>query len=149
MKLFTTGLDANGRSTLGLIEVPLTKISETEAISAEQPGVYWYIVMSNGTSRPRTDKDFDAPGGAFEAHTGGLPHMPVVMTGSWDTTLQDGKTCRFAPGDIHVTRAGAQHQTNLHSSVPMTMIVVYLPGTSTDINAYSAASDYAPLNVKK
>ncbi len=150
MEVFTTGLDANGRSTHGTIDIPLTKISETESVSPKQPGVIWYLTMStNVNSLPRTDKNFDTPGGSFELHTGGLPHMPVVMTGSWDTTLQDGTVCRFAPGDIHITRAGAMHQTNLNSTVPMTMIVVYLPGTATDIGNYAVASNFKPLDLNK
>jgi hypothetical protein len=149
MKIFTTGLDANGRSTHGEIEFPMQKLSETEAISPKQPGTIWYITMNTNPSHlPQTSKDYNPPGGAMEAHPGGLPHMPVVMTGSWDTVLQDGSTCRFAPGDIHLTRAGAMHQTNTYSTVPMTMIVIYVPGTSTDIHAYSAAANYAPLNLK-
>ena len=150
MEVFTTGLDANGRSTLGTIDIPLTKVSETESISPKQPGVIWYLTMStNVNSLPRTDKNFESAGGSFELHTGGLPHMPVVMTGSWDTTLQDGTVCRFAPGDIHITRPGAMHQTNLNSAVPMTMIVVYLPGSATDITLYAAATNFAPLNLTK
>jgi hypothetical protein len=150
MIIYTTGLDANGRSTHGEIDLPLKKVSETESISDKQPGVIWYISMNTHTlSLPQTDKDYDVPGGAFELHTGGLPHMPVVMTGSWDTILQDGTAMRFAPGDMHLTRAGAMHQTSLHSIVPMTMIVLYLPGSASDIHNYSAAANFAPLVINK
>jgi hypothetical protein len=102
--------------------------------------------MSNNPSpTSRTDKNYDPPGGYFEQHTGGLPHIPVLLTGYSETTLQDGTTCRFAPGDFHVTSAGAQHQSSSASGVAVTQLVVYLPGTATDIDFYRAAKNFAPL----
>ncbi len=146
MKIFTTGLDANGRSTHGAIEFVMKKVSETESISAKQPGRIWYYrQVTELSSLPQTSKDFDAPGGAFEQHAGGLPHMPILLTGHWDTLLQDGTVCRFAPGDVHLTRPGAIHQTNLHSLVPITEINIYLTASATDTGAFGEAAKFAPL----
>ena len=146
MIIYSTGLDANDRSTHGEIDIPLRKISETEAVSAKQPGTYWYYTMRSNVSKlPQTDPGYDPPGGPYEQHPGGLPHMPVLLTGMWDTILQDGTTMRFAPGDIHLTRAGAMHQTNIHSLGPMSMIVIYLPGGADGVRDYSAERNFAPL----
>ena len=140
MKIFELGLDANGRSTPGLIDVPMTKVSDTEAISAKQPGTIWRIGMRGTTNLPRTNKEYDAPGGAYEQHLGGPPHVIAWMTGYLENTLQDGSTWRFSPGDLLFVRPGALHHSNIFSSVPATVFNLYLPGSATDTG---------PLDIKK
>ena len=132
MKILETGIDANGRSTHGLIDVPLKKISETEAVSAKQPGTIWRIGMRNMSNLPRTDKSYESPGSPFEQHVGGAPHIIAWMSGYIESTLQDGTVCRLAPGDLHFTRPGALHHSNLFSNVPPTLFNLYLPGTALD-----------------
>ena len=133
MKIWESGIDANGRSTHGLIEIPLKKISETEAVSARQPGTIWRIGMRATTNLPRTDKNYESAGGPFEQHVGGEPHIIAWMSGYIETTLQDGSTKRLAPGDVTFTRPGSLHHANLFSNVPPTLFNLYLPGTALDI----------------
>ena len=140
MKILEIGLDANGRSAPGLIDVPLKKVSETEAISAKQPGTIWRIGTRATGNLPRTNKSYDAPGGAYEQHVGGPPHIIAWQTGNLENTLQDGFTWRFAPGDLLYVRPGALHHSNIMSSVPATVFNLYLPGTELDTG---------PLDIKK
>jgi hypothetical protein len=140
MKIHEIGLDANGRSTPGLIDVPLKKISDTESISAKQPGTVWRIGMRNTSSMSRTNKDYDAPGGAFEQHLGGDPHIIAWQSGHLENTLQDGSVWRFSSGDLIFVRPGALHHSNIMSTVPATVFNLYLPGKGTDTG---------PLDIKK
>ncbi len=135
MKIYSIELDANGRSTHDYVGVPMTKVSETEAISAKQPGSYWYYMDRFITRNlPRTDTNYDAPGGPFEQHLGGEPHFVLTQVGYMETTLQDGSTVRYAPGDLHFTRAMAPHHSHFFSSVPPQMVVIYVPMGATDIS---------------
>jgi hypothetical protein len=60
-----------GAATLGVIEVPLHKISETESISWKQPAVNWYAMeLTPDTELQRTDPNYPFSGGTFEAHNG-------------------------------------------------------------------------------
>jgi hypothetical protein len=140
MKILEIGIDANGRSAPGLIDVPLKKVSDTEAISAKQPATIWRIGTRPTTNIPRTNKDYDAAGGAFEQHLGGEPHLIAWQTGYLENTLQDGFTWRFAPGDLMFVRPGALHHSNIMSPVPATVFNLYLPGSATDTG---------PLDIKK
>ena len=140
MKIFEIGIDKNGRSTHGLIDVPMTKLSDTEAESPKQPGTIWRIGTRGSSTMARTNVAYDPAGGAFEQHLGGEPHVIAWQAGYVESTLQDGTTMRFGPGDLQFVRPGALHHSNLFSSVPSTVFNLYLPGTATDI---------APLAFKK
>ena len=133
MKILSIELDANWRSTLGAIEVPLHKVSETESISKKQPAVSWYVLeIDPGTPLQRTDPGYSHPGGGFEAHNGDVPHFNMQLTGYLDSALQDGNTTRYAPGDLHYTRAMALHHSNLRSPVPNKHLLLTTPGSPTD-----------------
>jgi len=133
MKILSIELDANWRSTLGAIEVPLHKVSETESISKKQPAVSWYVLeIDPGTPLQRTDPGYSHPGGGFEAHNGDVPHFNMQLTGYLDSALQDGSTTRYAPGDLHYTRAMALHHSNLRSPVPNKHLLLTTPGSPTD-----------------
>ena len=47
MRLFEMGIDKNGRSMTSTFEVPMTKVSETESLSAKQPAVHWRMGFRN------------------------------------------------------------------------------------------------------
>jgi hypothetical protein len=136
MKLLAFGLDANGRSTSDYIEVPLTKISDTESITAKQPGTIWRIGTRGMTRLARTDKDYAAAGGPFEMHVGGVPHFIGWMTGYNENTLQDGSVMRLAPGDFVYIRPAALHHSNPLSAVMPIVFNLYLPGTDEDIGPF-------------
>jgi hypothetical protein len=133
MKILSIELDANWRSTVGVIDVPLHKISETESISQKQPAVNWYVLEINSdATMQRTAPNYSHPGGAFEAHNGDVPHFNMQLTGYLDSVLQDGSTTRYAPGDLHYTRAMALHHSHLRSPVPNQHLLVTTPGGPTD-----------------
>lgn len=133
MKILSIELDANWRSTLGVIEVPLHKVSATESISKKQPAVSWYVLeIDPGMPQQRTDPSYAHPGGTFEAHNGDVPHFNMQLTGYLDSALQDGSTTRYAPGDLHYTRAMALHHSNLRSPVPNKHLLLTTPGSPTD-----------------
>ena len=133
MKILSIELDANWRSTLGVIEVPLHRVSATESISKKQPAVHWYAMELNpDTELQRTDPNYPFPGGAFEAHNGDVPHFNMQLTGYLDSTLQDGSTTRYAPGDLHYQRAMALHHSHLRSPVQNRHLLVTVPGSPTD-----------------
>ena len=128
MKMYELGIDANGRSTPGVIEVPLNKISDTEAITAPQPGTLWRIGTRNSTDKTRSHKDYDSGGGAYEMHLGGDPHIIAWQAGYNENTYQDGTTYRFAPGDLLYVRPGSLHHANLMSVTPSVVYNLYMPG---------------------
>ncbi len=133
MKIFEIGIDANGRSTPGLIDVPLKKVSDTEAISERQPGAYWRIGMRFTGEYTRSESGYDPRGGIYEQHLGGQPHIIAWMSGHMDNIMQNGATWRFCTGDLLYVRPGALHHSNLRSTVPPTVFNLYLPGEATDI----------------
>ncbi len=131
MKMYECGIDANGRSTPGTIEVPLNKVSETEAITAKQPGTIWRLGMRNPSDKARTHKDYDSAGGAYEMHLGGEPHIIAWQAGHNENSYQDGTTFRWGPGDLLYVRPGALHHANLMSATPSVVYNLYLPGPAT------------------
>ena len=140
MKIFEIGIDANGRSTPGLIDVPHKKISDTEALSEKQPAAYWRIGMRQAQTLSRSEAGYDPGGSIYEQHIGGEPHLIAWMSGHMDNVMQNGATWRFCTGDLLYVRPGALHHSNLRSTVPPTVFNLYLPGKDNDI---------APLDIKK
>jgi hypothetical protein len=140
MKIFEIGIDANGRSTPGLIDVPLKKISDTEAISEPQPGAYWRVGLRFKGEHTRAEPDYDPRGGTYEQHLGGQPHIIAWMSGHMDNIMQNGDTWRFCTGDLLYVRPGSLHHSNLRSTVLPTVFNLYLPGEDTDVG---------PLEIKK
>ena len=128
MKIYSMGIDQNGRSTNSVVDIALAKVSDTESISAKQDGIEWRIGMRNVTSRARTNKDYESAGGPFEMHLGGPPHFTGVMSGHNEVTMQDGTSLRVSAGEFHYVRPGALHHSNLLSNVPLTMFNLLLPG---------------------
>ena len=133
MKMYEIGIDANGRSTPGTIDVPLNKISATESITAKQPGTIWRIGTRNSTDKVRTQAGYDPGGGAYEMHLGGPPHIIAWQAGYNENTYQDGTTYRFGQGDLLYVRPGALHHANLVSLTPSVVYNLYLPGKDTDV----------------
>src|SRR5438105_1087331 len=131
MKMYEIGIDANGRSTPGTIEIPLTKVSATEEITAKQPGTIWRIGTRASTDKVRSDRSYDPGGGAYEMHLGGPPHIIAWQAGYNENTYQDGTTYRFGPGDLLYVRPGALHHANLVSVTPSVVYNLYLPGPDT------------------
>ena len=136
MVIYDFGLDENGRSTPGLIDIPYEKVSETEGITAKQPGTIWRIGTRNPSTMARTHKDYDSGGGAYEMHLGGPPHLIGWMEGHSENTFQNGTTLRWAPGDLSYVRPGALHHSNLFSVVPLVLFNLYLPGSGTDTGPF-------------
>lgn len=133
MKLFDMSLDENGRSTVGFIEVPMQKISETEFMSAKQDAIEWRIGFRNVYGHQRTSPDYVAAGGPFEMHVGGPPHFIGWMAGNNENTMQDGSVFRLAAGDFLYVRPGALHHSTQLSQVPPVVFNLLLPGTDEDI----------------
>jgi hypothetical protein len=132
MKLLAFGIDENGRSTSDFIDVPLKKISETESITAKQPGTIWRIGTRGMSQHARTDKDYTSAGGPFEMHVGGVPHFIGWMTGYNENTLQDGSVIRMTGGDFVFIRPAALHHSNPLSVAMPVVFNLYLPGTDED-----------------
>lgn len=138
MKIHAMLMDANGRSETTFVDVPMTKVSETESISAKQDGTTWRIGWRKvnehtRTSRAYADKGERAPD---EMHVGGPPHFIGVMSGHVEITMQDGGAWRLAAGDFLYVGPGALHHSNMPSSVPVTVFNLGLPGTPADTQDY-------------
>lgn len=129
MKIFAMGIDPNGRSTADFVDVPLTKVSATEEISAKQPGTIWRIGNRKEASVPRTAKSYTSPSGPYEMHVGGAPHFIGCMSGNAEITMQEGMPWRLTAGDFLYVRPGALHHSNNASLVPVTIFNLYMPGT--------------------
>ena len=134
MKIWTIGLDANWRSVQGLIDIPLTKLSETEAVSPKVTSstfVYVTEPRMNNRPLPRTHQDYAEP---FEMHSRDLAHMVITLTGFGESTLQDGTTVRWSPGDMHFTRTMAlHHSNNNNANISMSIMVIFWGGTEIDL----------------
>jgi hypothetical protein len=141
MKISAMGIDDNGRSTASFIDIPLNKISETEAISNKQQAIEWRIGPREVTDIPRTDWNYVGPlgGGPNEMHVGGAPHFVGVMAGHLNCTLQDGSVQRIGPGELQFVRAGALHNSTLLSNSSFIMFNMSLPGTPADISDFKPA----------
>ena len=141
MKLIAMGIDENNRSCTDYIDVPLVKVSETESITAKQPGTIWRLGTRGTSGIARTNKNYAQnggalSGGAFEMHLGGPPHYIGWMTGHNENTMQDGSVVRLAPGDFFYIRPGSLHHSNPLSSTTPTVFNLYTPGTDTDVGPY-------------
>lgn len=138
MKIFAIGIDDNGRSTNTFVDIPLTKVSDTESISAKQDAVEWRIGFREITDIRRTDKGYLGPfaGGPTEMHVGGAPHIVGVMSGHIDGHAQDGSIMRMNAGDFEFVRAGSLHNATIVSNVTLTMFNLLLPGTPADTGEY-------------
>lgn len=132
MKLYAMGFDANNRSISDTLEVPLTKVSPTEEISAKQPGTIWRIGMRAFGNPVRTDKTYKSDSGPFEMHVGGSPHFIGLMAGQNEVTMQDGSVFRMGIGDFLYVRPGTLHHSNFPGQVPGIIFNLYTPGTDTD-----------------
>jgi mannose-6-phosphate isomerase-like protein (cupin superfamily) len=126
------GIDPNGRSTMSHLDVPLAKVSDTESLSAKQPGLLWRLGPRAITGPVRSTKGYKAAGGAYEMHLGGEPHFIGVMYGHGEVTMQDGMAFRVAPGDFVYVRPGALHHSDFPSLTESVMFNLYLPGTADD-----------------
>jgi hypothetical protein len=138
VKILAMGIDDNGRSINTVIDIPLAKLSETEAISAKQDGVEWRIGPREVTDIARTDPGYNGPlgGGPNEMHVGGAPHFVCVMAGHLNTTMQDGSVMRLNAGDLQFVRPGALHNSTLLSNSSFIMFNLLLPGTPADTGEY-------------
>ena len=141
MKITAMGIDDNGRSTSSFIDIPLNKVSETEAISNKQQAIEWRIGLREVTDVPRTDWNYIGPlgGGPNEMHVGGAPHFVAVMAGHLNCTMQDGSVQRIGPGEFQFVRAGALHNSTLLSNGTFIMFNLLLPGTPADIGEFQPA----------
>ena len=137
MKIQSMSLDSNGRSCTGALEVPLNKLSETESLSAKQPGMNWRLgpraISSEGFKR--TDPRYASAGGIQEMHLGGEPHFVGLMAGHAEITMQDGTPFRLVAGEFLYVRPGALHHSDFPSLVQPLMFNLYLPGTAQDTQA--------------
>ncbi len=145
VKILAMGIDENNRSNTDYIDVPLQKISDTESITAKQPGTIWRIGMRGTSPIARTNKGYAQnggalSGGAFEQHLGGPPHFIGWMTGNNENTMQDGSVARLTAGDFFYVRPGALHHSNPLSATLPTVFNLYTPGTDTDIGPYKFVS---------
>lgn len=136
MKIHAMLVDANGRSRATFVDVPLTKVSETESISAKQDGTEWRIGYRRFGSVPRTSKDYTSPAGPNEMHVGGPPHFIGIMSGHTEITMQDGGAWRLAAGDFLYVGPGALHHSNFPSNVMVSIFNLGLPGTPADTKDY-------------
>ncbi|MFL2771340.1 MAG: hypothetical protein ACJZ9F_10045 [Rhodospirillaceae bacterium] len=112
MKLSAMGMDANDRSILTDIEIPMKKVSETELISEKQDALYWGIALS------QPQEPF--PGGPHEQHLTNGARIVWVMQGHAEITQQDGVSCRLASGEgIYVDGRALHHSSFANSRVPV------------------------------
>ena len=132
MKLYSMGIDANNRSNSSTLDVPLTKVSATEEISAKQPGTIWRIGMRGMGNPVRTAKGYASGGGPNEMHVGGPPHFIGLMAGQNEVTMQDGTVFRMGIGDFLYVTPGALHHSNFPGLVPGIIFNLYTPGTAED-----------------
>ncbi len=133
MKLYAMGFDVNNRSISETLEVPLTKVSATEEISAKQPGTHWRIGTRAFGNPVRTSKDYKSAAGPYEMHVGGSPHFIGLMSGQNEVTMQDGSVFRMGIGDFLYVRPGTLHHSNFPGLVPGTIFNLYTGGTAADI----------------
>lgn len=135
MKIQAMGIDKNGRSNTDALEVPLNKVSETESLSARQPGANWRLgpraISSDGYRR--TDPRYVSAGGIQEMHLGGEPHFIGLMAGHAEITMQDGVPFRLVAGEFLYVRPGSLHHSDFPSLVQPIIFNLYLPGTPDDI----------------
>jgi oxalate decarboxylase/phosphoglucose isomerase-like protein (cupin superfamily) len=136
MKIHAMLIDANQRSVAGFVEIPMTKVSETESISARQDGVIWRIGFRHNSEHSRVEKAYSSAAGPYEMHVGGAPHFIGCMSGHAEITMQDGGAWRLAAGDFLYVAPGALHHSNNPSTVPVTIFNLYLPGTAADTKDY-------------
>jgi mannose-6-phosphate isomerase-like protein (cupin superfamily) len=136
MKIYAMGLDPNNRSIATFVDVPLKKISDTEAISAKQDGVLWRVGFREVTDLHRTSRNFERGAGPYEMHVGGPPHFIGIMSGHGEITMQDGGPWRLAAGEFLYVAPGAVHHSNNPSTVPVTIFNLLLPGTPNDTKPY-------------
>ena len=131
-KLFEMSIDHNSRSTVGLLDIPMQKISDVESMSAKQAATYFRIGFRPFLPRARTNADYTSNGGPFEMHVGGPPHFVARMVGTTENTLQDGSVFRQSAGDFVYTRPGSLHHSNQVGYVPGVVMNVFMPGTNVD-----------------
>ena len=132
-KLISMVNDRNGRSTYGFVDVPMTKISDTESLSAKQPGLHWRIGPRKFiTPYTRTHKKYRSNTGPYEQHVGGTPHFTGCMAGNVETTAQDGLVLRRSAGEFCYITPGALHHSSFRSEVEAVYFNLYVPGTDKD-----------------
>ena len=132
MKIYAMGLDANNRSICDTLEVPLTRVSASEEISAKQPGAYWRIGFRDFGHTVRTSKAYASAAGPWEMHVASPPHFIGLMAGHTEVTMQDGTAFRLAPGEFLYVRPGALHHSNFASLVPGIIFNLYMAGSAMD-----------------
>ena len=137
MKIHAMQIDANGRSHSAFVEIPLHKVSDSEAISAKQDGVIWRIGFRHNVEHVRTSTQYAGERSAQEMHVGGEPHFIGIMSGHAEITQQDGSTWRLSAGDFLYVAPGALHHSNNPSTVPVTIFNLYIPGTAADTQPYA------------
>ncbi len=136
MKLFAMEMDQNGRSCAGYLDIKMTKVSDTEFLSAKQDGTEWRIGTRAIAGYPRTSKAYKSGTGPYEMHVGGPPHFVGCMSGNAEITMQDGGAWRLVPGEFLYVRPGALHHSNNASVVTTTIFNLGLPGTPADTKEY-------------
>src|SRR5690606_33823743 len=131
-KLFEMGIDHNNRSSVGLIDVPMQRVSEFESISAKQPAIHWRIGFRPFRPRSRTHHEYESAQGPFEMHVGGPPHFVARMVGGTENTMQDGAVFRQIAGDFVYVRPGSLHHSNQVGYTPGLNLNLLMPGTVDD-----------------
>jgi quercetin dioxygenase-like cupin family protein len=131
-KLFEMGIDHNNRSVIGLLDIPMKKVSDLESISAKQDALHFRIGLRPFFPRARTHPDYESAGGPFEMHVGGPPHFVARMSGSTENTMQDGSVLRQTAGDFVYVRPGSLHHSNQVGHVPGVVLNLVMPGTDLD-----------------
>lgn len=122
MKFSALGMDANNRSMMTEVEIPLTQVSETEWLSAKQDAKSWSVA----TRHP--GEPFD--GGPMEMHLINFPSFVLCTQGHLETTPQDGETCRLAPGEgVFIDGRALHHSSFGPSRVPVDYLTLAFAGT--------------------
>lgn len=122
MKFCALGMDENARSTMTDVEVPLTRVSDTEWLSEKQDAKTWSLAMR----QPGEPLD----GGPSEMHLTNFPSLVCSMQGHLQVTGQDGATCRLAPGaGIFLDGRALHHSKFGPSRVPVLYLTMTFQGT--------------------
>ena len=130
--LYEMGIDHNNRSTVGVITLPMQRISDLESISAKQDAVEFRIGYRTFFPRTRTHPDYQSDSGPFSLGVGGSPHFVARMVGGTENTMQDGSVFRQTAGEFVYVRPGSLHHSNQVGFVPGVVMNVVLPGTEDD-----------------
>jgi hypothetical protein len=122
LKMKTFGMDANGRSTWTVTDIPMRPVTPLYAETAPQDGAYWGISI-NQPGEP-------VGGGPHEMHLTNQPRMVWAMSGHLDNQLQDGEIRRSAMGEgVVVEGLSLHHSSFARSREPVITLSLTFPGT--------------------